>query len=176
MILPVTTITISSSGITTVTSNTTMTIDRRILPTTCVSGPDMAGASLLARSSTCTDLKLHTALLWVLMKDPFDFCAYYLTANRNTSPLAEMSAGVLEQTCKCLVTHRSAPLPVFKVGPSYSPQPKRRCNQSVALLIKAKYKDSQAFCKYYTNTSRSISPLFLLKPDDVFAGCSRLEP
>ena len=173
IILPTSTTTVSR-GTTTVTSNSTVTIDHRTSPTTCLSGPDLTTVFLSARSLTCTNLKLHTALLWVMMKNPFDFCAYYLTANRNTSPLAEMNAGVMEETCKCLVTHKSSPLPVFKVGPSYSPKPKRKCNQSVASLIKGKYKDSQTFCKYYTSTSRSISPLAMLKPMDLFAGCSCL--
>jgi hypothetical protein len=173
--VPTTTTTVRKST-TIVTSNSTVTIDHRTLPTACLSSSGLARVSLLPRSSTCTDLKLHTALLWVMMKNPFDFCAYYLIANRNTSPLAEMSAGVLEETCNCLVTHKTAPLPVFKVGPSYLPQPRQRCNQSVASLIKGKYKESQTFCKYYTSASRSISPFPMLKPVDLFAGCSCLEP
>ncbi|KAG9786558.1 hypothetical protein KCU75_g3830, partial [Aureobasidium melanogenum] len=90
-ILPTTT-TIISIGTTTVTTNSTVTIDQRTLPTTCISNFNFTTVTLSARSSICTNLKLHTAFLWVMMKDPFDFCAYYLTANRNTSPLLEMSA------------------------------------------------------------------------------------
>ncbi|CAD0107132.1 unnamed protein product [Aureobasidium uvarum] len=108
------------------------------------------------------------------MKNPFDFCAYYLTANRNTSPLSEMSAKTLKDTCSCLISHKSVPLPLFKVGPSYSPKPKKQCNMSVASLIKAKFKEPEAFCKYYASTSRNISPFSMLKPVDLFAGCSCL--
>lgn len=151
-----------------------MTDDRRILPTTCVTNIDVTKVALSARSLTCTNLKLHTAFLWIMMKDPFDFCAYYLTANRNMSPLLEMGASTLKDTCSCLVTHKSAPLPTFKAGPPYSPKPKRQCNQSVASLIKAKFKEPKTFCKYYTSTSRNISPFSILKPGDVFAGCSCL--
>ncbi|KAG9866612.1 hypothetical protein KCU63_g4156, partial [Aureobasidium melanogenum] len=172
-ILPTTT-TIISIGTTTVTTNSTVTIDQRTLPTTCISNFNFTTVTLSARSSICTNLKLHTAFLWVMMKDPFDFCAYYLTANRNTSPLLEMSASTLKDTCSCLMTHKSAPLPAFKVGPPYSPKPKRQCNQSVASLIKAKFKEPKTFCKYYTSTSRNISPFSILKPGDVFAGCSCL--
>ncbi|KAG9708969.1 hypothetical protein KCU77_g1759, partial [Aureobasidium melanogenum] len=172
-ILPTTT-TIVSIGTTTVTTNSTVTIDQRTLPTTCISNFNSTTVTLSARSLICTNLKLHTAFLWVMMKDPFDFCAYYLTANRNTSPLLEMSASTLKDTCSCLMTHKSAPLPAFKVGPPYSPKPKRQCNQSVASLIKAKFKEPKTFCKYYTSTSRNISPFSILKPRDVFAGCSCL--
>lgn len=109
-----------------------------------------------------------------MMKDPFDFCAYFLTANGNTSPLLEMSASTLKDTCNCLVVHKSAPLPVFPIGASYSPEPKRQCNMSVASLLKAKFKEPKTFCEYYTSTSRSISPFSILQPGDVFAGCSCL--
>ncbi|KAH0380544.1 hypothetical protein KCU92_g7484, partial [Aureobasidium melanogenum] len=172
-ILPTTTIMVSL-GTTTVTTNSTVTIDQRTLPTTCISDFNSTTVTLSARSLTCTNLKLHTAFLWVMMEDPFDFCAYYLTANRNTSPLLEMSASTLKDTCSCLVTYKSAPLPVFKVGSSYSPKPKRQCNRSVASLIQAKFKEPKTFCKYYTSTSRNISPFSTLKPGDVFAGCSCL--
>lgn len=163
-----------SIGTTTVKTNSTVTIDERASPTTCFSSFEGTKATLSARSLTCTNLKLHTALLWVMMKDPFDFCAYYLTANRNTSPLLEMGVSTLKDTCSCLMTHKSAPLPAFKVGPAYSPKPKRQCNQSVASLIKAKFKEPKTFCKYYTSTSRNISPFSILKPADVFAECSCL--
>ncbi|KAG9761692.1 hypothetical protein KCU73_g2260, partial [Aureobasidium melanogenum] len=172
-VLPTTTA-IISIGTTTVTTNSTVTIDHRILPKTCITDSEDTKVTLSARSLTCTNLKLHTAFLWVMMKDPFDFCAYYLTANRNTSPLLEMSAGTLKDTCSCLMVHNSAPLPAFKFGPPYSPKPKRQCNQSVASLIKAKFKEPKTFCKYYTSTSRNISPFSVLKPGDVFAGCSCL--
>ncbi|KAH0367125.1 hypothetical protein KCU65_g4899, partial [Aureobasidium melanogenum] len=168
-----TTITISASA-TTVTTNSTVTIDQRTLPTTCISNHNSGPGTILARSSTCISLELHIAFVWVMMKDPFGFCAYYLTANGNTSPLLEMSASTLKDTCNCLVAHRSAPLPVFEVGAPYSPKPKRQCNQSVASLIKAKFKEPQSFCKFYTSTWRSISPFSVLKPEDVFAGCSCL--
>lgn len=116
-----------------------------------MSGPDLASVSLLARWSTCAGLELHTALLWVMMKNTLVFCADYLTASRSTSPLAVMSAGVLPETCGCLATRGSALLPpVFKIGPSYSPQPKIRCNQSVASLIMADFTESLSFCKYHT--------------------------
>ncbi|KEQ57826.1 uncharacterized protein M437DRAFT_60859 [Aureobasidium melanogenum CBS 110374] len=172
-ILPTTT-TIVSLGTTTVTENSTITIDLRTSPTTCIPNLEDTKVTLSARSLTCENLKLHTAFLWIMMKDPFDFCAYYLTANRNTSPLLEMSASTLKDTCNCLVTHKSAPLPAFKVGPPYSPKPKRQCNQSVASLIKVKFKEPKTFCKYYTSTSRNISPFSILRPGDVFVGCSCL--
>jgi hypothetical protein len=169
------TTTIISLGTTTITTNSTVTIDQRTLPTICVSDSNStAMVKLSARSLTCTNLKLHTALVWVMMKNPFDFCAYYLTANHNISPLLEMSASTLKDTCSCLVTHASTPLPVFNAGTSYSPKPKRQCNKSVASLIKGKYKEPEAFCKYYTSTSRRISPYWMLKPVDLFAGCSCL--
>jgi hypothetical protein len=167
----VTTTTISL-GTTTITTNSTVTIDQRTLTTSCISGS--TSIKLSARSLTCTNLKLHTALVWIMMKNPFDFCAYYLTANHNTSPLLEMSASTLKDTCSCLLTHASTPLPVFKPGTSYSPKPKRQCNKSVASLIKGKYKEPEAFCKYYTSTSRRISPYWMLKPVDLFEGCSCL--
>jgi hypothetical protein len=168
------TTTIISLGTTTITTNSTVTIDQRTLPTTCTSGSKSKTVNLSARSLTCANLKLHTALVWVIMKTPFDFCAYYLTANHNISPLLEMSASTLKYTCSCLVTHTSTPLPIFKAGTSYSPKPKRQCNKSVASLIRGKYKEPEAFCKYYTSTSRRISPYWMLKPVDLFAGCSCL--
>jgi hypothetical protein len=151
-----------------------VTIDQRTMPTTCIPSSNRKAINLSARSLTCTNLKLHTALIWVMMKNPFDFCAYYLTASSNISPLVEMDSGTFRDTCSCLITHHSTPLPVFKTGASYDPKSKRQCNDSVASMLKGKYKEPEAFCKYYTSTSRRFSPFAMLTPGDMFAGCSCL--
>ncbi|KAG9667018.1 hypothetical protein KCU99_g9438, partial [Aureobasidium melanogenum] len=117
-ILPTTT-TIVSIGTTTVTTNSTVTIDRRTLPTICIPDFNSTTVTLSARSLTCANLRLHTAFLWVMMKDPFDFCAYYLTANRNALPLLEMSASTLKDTCSCLMVHNSATLLSITVPTSF---------------------------------------------------------
>ncbi|TIA52083.1 hypothetical protein D6C83_04528, partial [Aureobasidium pullulans] len=166
-----TTITISSATLT-VSGSSVVTVDKRTQPTTCVGNSNTV--TLSARSLSCDNLKLHTTFLWVMMGAPFDFCAYYLTANRNTSPLSEMSASTLKDTCNCLIQHKTYPLPVFKDQASFSPKSSRVCKQDVGKRISALFQESDVFCKFYTSTARSVSPFIGVPPAEIFAGCKCL--
>ncbi|THZ73970.1 hypothetical protein D6C85_03736 [Aureobasidium pullulans] len=166
-----TTITISSATLT-VSGSSVVTVDKRTQPTTCVGNSNTV--TLSARSLSCDNLKLHTTFLWVMMGAPFDFCAYYLTANRNTSPLSEMSASTLKDTCNCLIQHKTYPLPVFKDQASFSPKSSRVCKQDVGKRISALFQESNVFCKFYTSTARSVSPFIGVPPAEIFAGCKCL--
>ncbi|THZ83723.1 hypothetical protein D6C84_04724 [Aureobasidium pullulans] len=166
-----TTITISSATLT-VSGSSVVTVDKRTQPTTCVGNSNTV--TLSARSLSCDNLKLHTTFLWVMMGAPFDFCAYYLTANRNISPLSEMSASTLKDTCSCLIQHKTYPLPVFKEQASFSPKSSRVCKQDVGKRISALFQESDVFCKFYTSTARSVSPFVGVSPAEIFAGCKCL--
>ncbi|THX52531.1 hypothetical protein D6D06_06674 [Aureobasidium pullulans] len=166
-----TTITISSATLT-VSGSSVVTVDKRTQPTTCVGNSNTV--TLSGRSLSCDNLKLHTTFLWVMMGAPFDFCAYYLTANRNTSPLSEMSASTLKDTCNCLIQHKTYPLPVFKDQASFSPKSSRVCKQDVGKRISALFQESDVFCKFYTSTARSVSPFIGVPPAEIFAGCKCL--
>ncbi|THW89132.1 hypothetical protein D6D17_08785 [Aureobasidium pullulans] len=166
-----TTTTISSATLT-VSGSSVVTVDKRTQPTSCVGNSNTV--TLLARSLSCDNLKLHTTFLWVMMGAPFDFCAYYLIANRNTSPLSEMSASTLKDTCNCLIQHKTYPLPVFKNQASFSPKSSRVCKQDVGKRISALFQESDVFCKFYTSTARSVSPFVGVSPADIFAGCKCL--
>ncbi|GAM91196.1 hypothetical protein ANO11243_092430 [Dothideomycetidae sp. 11243] len=158
-------------GNTTVPADSTITIDDRTTASDCLPSPSAPPAKR-EPISTCANVELLTAYLWVEMAQPVRFCKYYLSEPRSHVPLVGVSPAGLTNACKSVMTKAGKTIPAKKthVVPAV---PKQACDGSHAANIRTNYNQVHQFCKYWTATRhRDLSPLGSLGTvEDLFAGC-----
>ncbi|GAM88661.1 hypothetical protein ANO11243_066950 [Dothideomycetidae sp. 11243] len=170
-----TSVTVSTSisyvdaGTSTADAATIVTIDDRSAATACATSVEKKRRG--SAPTTCAALKLQAAYLYLEMREPINFCRYYLSKPRTHSPLIGVSATALQNTCKCAMENSQHRAPVPKANSK--PAASHFCNQKYATVINAAFHQHEAFCKYWNaDKERMLSPLPDLCAADIYSGCA----
>jgi len=142
---------------------------------TCKSAPHPARPHRSRyRSSRRVSLILFTSVLTIYLSEcpviPTKRISLLTHAHspRKYSPLPGLTAPDLEQACKC-ITAAAAPQTVSPKA-TRAAKPTACVKKDVAIL-QAEYRDTEAFCKFYTAQTRALSPVPGIDALSLFGAC-----